>query len=279
MVSGRNPHFPVRLRASWKSLNATKLTATGFGGIVASLGVLVCAFSIEQAAAQNEGDWEFIIAPYGLAANMTGDAALGRLEAPVDIAFGDILKSLEFGFMIHAEARKGRFGIITDFSYMKLGDKISSAVGIIADVEAEEALWETFLSYRLGGAREGLDLLAGIRYWNIDLDLTLTGGPLDVSFKRTEEWVDPVIGARYIFRLGSRWRANLQIDVGGFGISSDFTWNVLGGVIYEYSDSFEIALQYRYLDVDYDRGTPGTPDFFKYDVATHGPLLGAIFRF
>lgn len=280
MDSGLCRNFLECSGSSHEARNAVLRAITNLAKFVALLGILVRVLAVDPAVAQDPGeDWEFVVAPYILVASIKGDASVGRVGGPVDVKFGDILKNLEFGAMVHAEARKGRFGIIIDFSYMKLGSDITTAVGIIADVEVEEAVIEAFLAYRMGRAREGLDLFAGIRYWNLDLDLELTGGPLGVFVDRTEDWVDPVIGARYSSRIGSKWRANLGIDVGGFGIGSDFTWNVMGGVIYEFSDGFEIAGQYRYLDVDYDSGIPGTPDFFKYDVATHGPLIGAIFRF
>ena len=38
-------------------------------------------------------------------------------------------------------------------------------------------------------------------------------------------------------------------------------------------------MQYKALWVDYENGTPGSPDFFQYDTVTHGPLLGIIYKF
>jgi hypothetical protein len=61
--------------------------------------------------------------------------------------------------------------------------------------------------------------------------------------------------------------------VGGFGASSDVTWDVMGGVGYQYSDSVSFNLGYRALGVDYDH------DGFVYDIVQQGPILGAVFRF
>ncbi len=46
-------------------------------------------------------DWEFTLAPYLFMASINGDAAIavdGRTE--VDLPFGDILKKLQFAFMM-----------------------------------------------------------------------------------------------------------------------------------------------------------------------------------
>ena len=62
-------------------------------------------------------NWDFVIAPYALAPTITGDAALGRAGAPVDVDSGDILSVLQFGGVIHGEARhKSGFGIVATFA-------------------------------------------------------------------------------------------------------------------------------------------------------------------
>ena len=61
--------------------------------------------------------------------------------------------------------------------------------------------------------------------------------------------------------------------IGGFGVSSDFTWDVMGGLGYEVSDSISLVAGYRGLGVDYKH------DGFVFDVVQDGPILGAVFRF
>jgi hypothetical protein len=45
------------------------------------------------------------------------------------------------------------------------------------------------------------------------------------------------------------------------------------------SKSFAVTLSYRYLDADYSRGAPNTPERFVFDAAMHGPQLGFKFTF
>jgi hypothetical protein len=40
---------------------------------------------------------------------------------------------------------------------------------------------------------------------------------------------------------------------------------------------FSLDLGYRWLDIDYKTGDGNT--LFRYDVLTHGPVLGFVFRF
>ncbi len=61
---------------------------------------------------------------------------------------------------------------------------------------------------------------------------------------------------------------NLYGDVGGFGVSSDLTWQAYGGLGFQLNDWFSAQAGYRYLLEDFDDGS------FVYDVALHGPLIG-----
>lgn len=57
-------------------------------------------------------------------------------------------------------------------------------------------------------------------------------------------------------------------DIGGFGIESDFTWQLTLTAGYALTDNTEFLVGYRHLDVDYKNGG------FGYDVATSGFGLG-----
>ena len=59
----------------------------------------------------------------------------------------------------------------------------------------------------------------------------------------------------------------------GGGASSDLVWDVMGGVGYQFTDSFSAVIGYRAAGVDYAN------DGFVYDVVQQGPILGAVFRF
>ncbi|HEX5790843.1 MAG TPA: hypothetical protein VFY13_06795, partial [Luteolibacter sp.] len=62
-------------------------------------------------------------------------------------------------------------------------------------------------------------------------------------------------------------------DIGGFGVSSDSTWQALAGLGYHLDDSSSVWLGYRGIGTDYQDGG------FGYDVISHGLLLGYECRF
>ncbi len=246
------------------------------GVVVAALLALLISMSPVNAQG-TEGEWEFVLAPYVLFASMEGSTSIGRVGGTFDAKFKDIVKSLKVGGMLHAEARRDQFGVMTDLVYARLGADIDVALGSVLDAGVEQIIWEAFLFGRRPLQSGFVDFYGGIRYWDLDIDVSLEGGLIAIDAGRHQAWTDPVIGLRLVHDLGQDLALTLRGDIGGFGLASDFTFNVQAGVAWEVSDTFTLALQYKYLDADYDKGTPGTPDFFAIDIATHGPLLGFVF--
>ncbi len=227
-------------------------------------------------------NWDFVVAPYLLLPNISGDVSLGRIEgADVEVDIGDILEALELGGMLQLEARhKSGFGVLLNYAFMLLGDDATGPLGF-ADFDAEvfQGILEAYGTYRFEFGRSTLDAYAGIRWWYISIDVDATTPLGERSFDRDEGWVDPVVGVRWLPRIAAHWRLLVQGDIGGFGVASDFSWNTMAGVIWDKGGSWSIALLYRLLDVDYETGTRGTPSRFVYDTLTQGPILGVAFRF
>ena len=86
-------------------------------------------------------------------------------------------------------------------------------------------------------------------------------------------WVDPMIGVRTRIDTSMPVYFTAWGMVGGFGVGSDFNWDVMGGVGYQWTDKFSTVLGYRALGVDYDN------DGFVYDVIQQGVALGAVVTF
>lgn len=88
-------------------------------------------------------------------------------------------------------------------------------------------------------------------------------------------WVDPFIGLRARCELTDHLYVVAKGDVGGFGVSSDFTWQCYGamGCHLNKGKSAAVELGYRHLGVDYQDGG------FVYDVALSGVMLSFGFKF
>ncbi len=224
-------------------------------------------------------DWEFTVAPYMFFGSVSGDSRLGTLESQeVDLKFKDVLKNLQFAFMLHGEVHKGNWGLMADYFYLKLGSDIDTPESGVLDIEFKQSIFELFGSYRIQKEWGWYDVYAGIRSWNLKLDLQLRDDA-SVGANGDQNWVDPVIGGRIYYKSPGDFILGMRADLGGFGLGSDFTYNLQPGVGYQFSDVFTLMLQYKYLYSDYSSGTEGTPNFFALDAATNGPLLGLVFRF
>lgn len=225
-----------------------------------------------------ESGWTFTVAPYFWAAGMDGTVGqFGLPDIEVDAKFKDILHNLDFGAMAVAEARNGSFGLLGDVMYVKLSaDKGLDARRVDADVELTSETFSALIAaeYRLIEAEGGsLDIMAGGRYWAVSTDVSLSAAQLDLSRSDGEDWIDPMVGMRGRVNLSPEFFLTGWGMVGGFGVSSDFAWDALGGLGYEISDTVSIIAGYRALSVDYQN------DDFKFDVTEHGPILGAAFSF
>lgn len=228
---------------------------------------------------ETESGWTFTFAPYLWAAGLEGDIAQFGLPAvEVDISFLDILNHFDIGVMGVGEARNGRFGVLTDLLYLKVSaeSEVDPKGPIDADIELTS---ETFTllgaaEYRLIDDEAGtLDALAGARVWWVSTDLDYSGPVINASGSDSETWVDPIIGFRGRLNLSPELFFTSWAMIGGFGVSSDFTWDVMGGLGYEATDSISLVAGYRGLGVDYEN------DGFVFDVVQHGPILGALFHF
>ena len=244
--------------------------------------LLFMIFLISSAPFANADEWEFVIAPYGQVPAISGDASLGRIEdAEVDVSMSDLLDKLRLGAMLQVEAHhKSGLGFSLNYAFMKLDSAFSGPKDFTSfDGDLFQGIMEGYLSYRVNFDISSLDFYSGARWWNMDIDVSAENALGAVSFDRDLNWVDPVVGLRFISKLSDSWRLLLQGDIGGFDVSSDSSYNAMGGVLWEACETFSVAALYRALWVDYSEGTPGEANRFVYDTVTHGPIVGLVFKF
>jgi hypothetical protein len=226
-----------------------------------------------------ESGWTFTAAPYLWMAGIEG--TIGQFGLPpvdVDASFIDVMENFDIGAMAVGEARNGRFGIAFDFQYIKLSANADTPFGVLAD--SVEVTSQTLTALAAAEYRvvetdtASVDLMAGGRLWSVDTDIDPQGG-LDgpLSFSDGDTWVDPIVGARARVNLSEQFYLTGWGMIGGFGVSSDFTWDVMAALGYEFTDTFSMVGGYRALGVDYTNGS------FVFDVVQHGPIIGGVFRF
>lgn len=140
---------------------------------------------------------------------------------------------------------------------------------------------ETFIARKLSASYGDWELYTGVRWWDNDIDVMVDPAirPGTINLSVDEGWVDPVVGARFGMSLSEKVNLVLRGDVGGFGLSSDFTALVSAGFHYRFTEIISLDVRYKALWVDYETGAAGTPGYFSYTTVTHGPILGVIIRF
>lgn len=224
-----------------------------------------------------ESDWQVRTALYGWATMLEGDISLGARTAPVDVGFDDLLDKLDFAFMGVMEVSNGPWGFLSDLFYAELSAD-NSRGRLDFDADLEQFIGNFVITRNvITDFDTRFDVYAGARIMSIDttLDITRTGilGVRTFTDSASESWVDPVIGFRAQQDLPNEFFVRAVADIGGFGVSSDITWQALLGVGYHINESASVLLGYRGLGTDYENGN------FGYDVVSHGLLLGFEYKF
>jgi hypothetical protein len=252
------------------------------------IGVLICPFFAAQIAtaetmapvssAQNPG-WTFEISPYFWAAGLKGNIGVSSRFPPasVDLDFNTIFENLDMAVMLAGEARRGRFGIIGEFNYLSLSADAQTPGPLYSGAELKnDVVFATMaLAYRVySDNRAAIDVAAGARFWDVKFELDFHPGLLaGQNAERSESWIDPIVGLRGSLNLGSGIFLSAMGDVGGFGVASDMSWQVMGLLGYQFNQSVTAVVGYRHLSVDYEK------DGFVWDVELSGPLIGLTVRF
>ena len=220
--------------------------------------------------------WEFSVAPYFFLASLDGTVGVVGQRAEVNARFRDLFRNLDFAAMGQFEAHKGNWSILGDVMYMSLSGERVTPSPFFSDIEVEvkETIVEPSVAYRVLETEGGsLDVLGGVRFWHVNTHLTFQPRILPlVDVEGSKNWADPIIGARGTVKLSPRVFALGRFDVGGFGVASDFTGQVFGGVGFQVKPRVALIGGYRYLRVDYFN------DGFLFKTAMNGIMLGAKFK-
>ena len=227
-----------------------------------------------------QSEWQFSAQPYLWMSGMKGDMGVVEQVEPVgvDLSFINIVGAMKFALMGNFEARKGRFVVSADALFLSMGasNHIEIRERDFTDVELDT---RTIIATTAAGYRAidqpgvSMDVLGGPRIYSMKTSLDLEGPNRSFSGSKTETWIDPVIAVRFEAGLGRNCLVRGYGDVGGFGIASDHTWQLLGSVDCSISRHWSLSAGWRHLDIDYDHNG------FVFDAAMSGPILGATYRF
>jgi hypothetical protein len=263
--------------------------------------------------------WTYQFTAYGWLTAVNGSQTARGRTVDIDATFIDIIKESNsiIALMGYFEARNGPWGIFSDLVYADItasGGRSRTFSGHVAGAVLGASLSADYQMaiLTLGGAYEvarwnsgppgprgvpysftALDVIAGGRYWwqKVDLNLDLAtninilgltiSGNRAIAKSGSVDWLDPFIGLRLRHQFAPGHELMLAGDIGGFGVGSDFTWQLVGAYSWEFcvreNVRWSAVLGYRALSVDYSQGVG--INRFEYDAITHGPLLGVSARF
>ena len=261
-----------------------------------------------QGLATSPTGWVFNVAPYLWLprVNTTLDYNLppelgGRLPTDVTTGPGSYLSHLNFAAMVAADARNGRFSLLTDFIYTNFSATdshirsvdftglpsipISRSLETSAGTTFKASIWTLAGGYSvLQGDWGNLDVIAGFRLLdmnartNFSLALTLTGprgngatfGGIG-SVSGTRDIWNGIGGLRGRILLGNtKFFIPYYFDIGAGG--SQLTWQISSGLGYQFRWA-ALSASYRYLSF-----VQGGNNVIR-QITMGGPMLMASFSF
>jgi len=225
--------------------------------------IAIAAVFVTAAANAGAADWS--LTPYMWATDISETLLLdGNEVGGDDTEFADLVDVLDTSLQLHLEGVGERWGVFGDVTYIELTDSAEGELGFgRLDVEIEEMLVEAGLIWRGAGGPEGLELLLGFRYLDVDEAYRLEIGALPDPYQRrlNESYLDVLVGARYNALLSPRWMVSLRGDVSAGG--TDLTWTAQGLLGWRFGAKRNSAILagYRYRELEY--GKAGVLDVEK----------------
>jgi hypothetical protein len=249
------------------------LTTDAAGVAAVSQNLSAEIFDRAEAAARQEVARRLAALTAGLAA--PADDIPGARVGPL----GDRVLNRTGGFL---ESIRGQLGRGLGSDETGLGDRfpengpVRSAIRdyVEAKVQAELEAARADASAAVGAARANARAAAERRLARAETRLAnsierrLNDLIPDSELQASKAWVDPFIGFQGRWDLNDQFYLVGRGDIGGFGVSSDLTWNAYAAFGTEVNERTSVELGYRYYQVDYERGG------FNYNVATKGPFIG-----
>jgi len=230
--------------------------------------------SSDQTLAPGKKKWEFATIGYIWLAGAWGETdVIGPLPpVDLDLPFGKVLKGFKFAFMGAAEAKHDRFVVLGDLTFIHLdahqGIGIRDPDFLKAELDSRTAEITLLPGYRvIDKGPVAVDLLAGARMNWFKTTLQLKGPNREAEGDVKHDWLDPLLGASVGAPLGGKWGFGLYGDIGGFGIGSHITWQLVPTISYQINHKMTLGAGWRYFKVNYEDGD------FLYNVHQSGPLI------
>jgi hypothetical protein len=221
--------------------------------------------------------YKVYVEPYLMLTSMSGTTAIGNLPPTfVCVPASKVFSYLKIGGMLYAEVHNDKLAFTSDVFYANLTEDASTKNSVISGTaNLKQFLWELEGLYRLSpwleagvGARIN-NITAGV---NINYNAPFGGGVTSGSRQKSNTWVDPLIVTRLKTVIHDKWLLQLRADIGGFGVGSQFAWQLQPDIFYRASRLLQLGIGYRVISINYYNTKSGS-DYFRYDMQEYGPQI------
>jgi opacity protein-like surface antigen len=259
-----------------------------------------------QAWCETPEKLEIRIGVPGWLAGVSGDVGVKGVVSDIDVRFDQLFRHLtHVPVALSADIRYQRWEFFGDGQYMEVGDSATLPGLLFTDATAHMKVGGAgaFAGYRLINCDKAwLTLFAGARYTHLEGDLSLVnngdarlvilrrllGIRNKLDFSASTGWVDPVIGARGKVKIWKATSLYAEGDVGGFDAnsgsayeihregrtimrdsvdSSDWSYQLQGGLEFQISRWFWAQAGWRYLKYDFVKSG------FTNKIDLNGPFI------
>jgi hypothetical protein len=213
--------------------------------------------------------------PYLMFTSMSGTTGIGNLPNTfICVPAGEVFSYLKIGGMLYGEVHNDQLAFTSDLFYADLTQDASGKNGVLnGTATLKQFWWELEGLYRINS---WLEFGAGARINNItasaDINVITPGGGVNMSSSKSNTWVDPILVTRLKKVVNEKWLFQLRADIGGFGVGSQFAWQLQPDIFYRGSKLFQFGLGYRIISMDYNNDSGGG-DRFVYDMDEYGPQI------
>jgi opacity protein-like surface antigen len=243
----------------------------------------------------------------GWLSGVSGDAGVKGIVGSLDVPFHKLLDHLtHIPLALSVDVHYQRWEMFGNGEYVEVGDSVTLP-GLLftnANMHLKTGGAGAFVGYRLINCDKAyLSLFAGARYTYMEGDLSifnngdarlvilrrLLGLSNKLDFSGSTGWVDPVVGARGKVRIWKAMSFYAEGDVGGFDAnsgsafavhregrrnivktpidSSDWSYQIQGGLEFQVSRWFWAQASWRFLQYDY------VQEGFTNKTALNGPFI------
>lgn len=211
--------------------------------------------------------WQFSLKPYLFLSGLSGSITAGDVTFPINSSFSELVDNLRVGAFLSLAGVKGSWGFLADVEYIGLQGEGSGKVPV--ELRLDTVVGELDATYSPAND-SNLRFVGGVRLFDVSQSLLIADEP---TAEAKVTVVDPVLGAVGTWDVADSILFQMRGDIGGFGVGSEFTYQLMLEFQWRLSDSLGLPFGYRVLGYQIQK------ESVQLDTRLGGLFLGLDYRF